>query len=371
MTGPVVLHVAAVEYTLRRLVLPQLRLLSESGFDVRVACAPELVEFHRSMQPFDPRVVRFPRALDARALVPAAGQLRRLVEELKPALVHFHTPAASIPGRTVLAAGMRKRPLIAQTVHGFYAQPKAGDLMGRPVAAAERFLSRYTDLSLFVSAEDLDEASHRGYRGALRYLGNGVDEEWFAPAPPAQRPPGPLRAVFVGRVVQEKGILDLLQALSMVDNVVLTVIGDQLPTDRDGVMQQARALPDALEGRVRFTGMIEAPQIREEFSRADLMVLPSHREGVPTSVIEAMAFGLPVLATAIRGCRELVETGENGWLVEPHNPGALADGLRKAANTPSEKLHEMGVASQNRALQYRRETVFDRLLKAYRELNLG
>lgn len=371
MTRPVVLHVAAVEYTLRRLVLPQLRLLSESGFDVRVACAPERMEFHKSLQPFAPRVVRFPRALDARALVPAARQLKGLVDELKPALVHFHTPAASIPGRAALAAGGRARPLIAQTVHGFYAPPKVHDLMGRSFATAERFLSRYTDLSLFVSAEDLDQATRQGYRGALRYLGNGVGEEWFSGPRPPGRPAVPLRAVFVGRVVEEKGVLDLLRALTMVDGVSLTIIGDELPTDRDGVMQQALSYAGLLESRVRFTGMIEAPQIREEFSRADLMVLPSHREGVPTSVIEAMASGLPVLATSIRGCRELVKPGENGWLVPTHNPGALAEALRQAANATSEKLQEMSVSSRNRALKYRQATTFDRLLEAYGDLNLG
>lgn len=370
MTAPLVLHISAVEYTLRRLVLPQLEALAGLGFDVRVACAPQEATFDRSLQPFHPRTLRFPRALNVPALVSAAGQLRRIVGDLQPALVHFHSPAASIPGRAVLALFGKGGPLVAQTVHGFLAQRESASVVAGASGTAERLLSRFTDLSLFVSAEDMEEASRAGYRGALRYVGNGVGDEWFDHSPRQARS-GRLRAVFVGRVVQGKGVLDLLQAMATVDGVELTVIGDQLPTDRDGVMGQARKLADRLGGRVSFTGMIEAPEIRRHLREADLMVLPSHREGVPTSVIEAMAMGLPIIATSIRGCRELVQPGVNGWLVEPGDTDALAGALQESAGAAHSSLVEMGSASRNRALQYRQEPTFDRLLKAYGELGLG
>src|SRR5207248_10628700 len=104
--------------------------------------------------------------------------------------------------------------------------------------------------------------------------------------------------------------------LDRVPNVRLTVCGAQLPTGRDGVEPElrGRAARAPLAGRVRFTGFVNREQMRQQVADADVLVLPSYREGVPRSLIEGMAAGRPAVATDVRGCRELVTEGETGWL---------------------------------------------------------
>src|SRR3954469_1761698 len=104
MNRPVILHVAAVEFTASRFLRPQLAHLASLGFDVRLACAPQGSVFAADLHAFEPVAVDFPRSLNPAAMTRAALELRRIVKRMRPALVHFHSPAASIPGRAVLSA---------------------------------------------------------------------------------------------------------------------------------------------------------------------------------------------------------------------------------------------------------------------------
>ena len=361
---------AAVEFTATRFLRPQLEHLRLVGYRPVLACAPELGAFGESLAPFEPRAVRFPRHLDVRAMAAGARELHGLLDELRPDIVHFHSPAAALPGRLGLAL-RRNGPRVAYTVHGFLHQWDAMGLRDRAVERAEWALSHRTDLMLFQSQEDFDAARRRRYGSRLRYLGNGVGDEWFGGPRPTRRHGGHLRVAYVGRLSREKGVLDLLEAAAEVPDVELVLLGDALPSDRDGVASEARAMAGrlGLDDRVRFAGMLPGSEVRAALRDADVFVLPSWREGVPRSVIEAMAAGLPVIATAIRGCRELVEPGRQGWIVPPQRPDALASALRQAAAAPPEVLDALGRASFERAdSRHRERLVFDRLVQGYAEL---
>lgn len=370
MTRPKILHVAAVEYTVRHLLLPQMSALAEAGFDVAVACAPEGDRFTSALEPFHPEVVRFPKFPEPIALTRAMSALRRVIGRLQPDLVHFHTPTASIPGRAALA-WHRSGPPVVLTVHGFLHDWEYRGPSARVSEVVERLLSRVTDMSLFQSKEDLREAQRHRYCGLLRYLGNGVQDEWFSGPRTALHRSGALRAVCVARLIRMKGVLDLLVALRDVDGIELTLVGYDLENSRDPIGNEARAAVADLRVPVRFTGKLEPSGVREQLESADLFVLPSWREGVPRSIIEAMATGLPVVATSIKGNRELVTQGENGWLVPPRAPAALADALRQAVSAPAGKLLEMGrVSFERAAAEYREAEVFGRIIAAYGELGV-
>ncbi|MHB8490583.1 MAG: glycosyltransferase [Candidatus Dormibacteria bacterium] len=202
-------------------------------------------------------------------------------------------------------------------------------------------------------------------------LGNGVSDQWFETE--ARRVhAGPLRAVFVGRLTREKGVGELLLAAPRIPDVQWTIIGDSLPSDRDSARAEVARFARESNGRVKWLGMVSADEVRSHLAEADLLVLPSWREGMPRSVIEGMAAGLPVVACDIRGCRELVEPGVNGWLVPARNAEALANAIACAAALPRDDLAAMGEAGRRKAWeQHRERVVFDRIAAVYRQLGVA
>ena len=369
---PVILHVAAVEYTATALLAPQMRWLQTRGYDVRLACAADGPRFRGSLAEFRPVQLAFPRSGDPGAMARACRQFIRILSEIKPAVVHLHTPAAAFPSRLIPRALIPRESRIVYTVHGFAHVWDSGGWRDRALERVERALAPRTDLMLFQSREDLAETRQRGYRTTLRYLGNGVEEDWFR-IPPRDVPSHPLELLFVGRLVREKGVLDLLEALSSVPEARLTVVGTELPTERDGVESAARSRAEAndLSGRVRFLGAVAKDHMPAVVVNCDAMVLPSYREGVPRSLIEGFAAGRPAVATDVRGCRELVQDGVTGFLVPPRNPDLLAVALRRLVDLPPDRYRAMSAAAYALASdQYRESAVLERLLNAYAEIGV-
>jgi glycosyltransferase involved in cell wall biosynthesis len=371
--GPAILHVAAVEYTATALLAPQMRWLLACGYDVRLACSPDGSSFQVSLAEFQPVELAFPRSGNPRAMLRACRRFVEIVNEMRPAIVHLHTPAAAIPTRMIFRSLIPRQTRIVYTVHGFAHVWDGGGLRDAVLERVERLLAGRTDLLLFQSREDLEQAGRRGYRTSLRYLGNGVEDGWFRiPARAAVR--NPLELLFVGRLIREKGVMDLLEALASVHDAKLTLVGAELPTDRDGVEATARRRAEApdLRGRVRFLGPVVKDDMPAVIAACDAMVLPSYREGVPRSLIEGFAASRPAVATDVRGCRELIQDGVTGFLAAPRHPDLLATALRRLVDLPPDRYRAMSAAAHELASrQYRESAVLDRLLDAYTELGVA
>ena len=158
--------------------------------------------------------------------------------------------------------------------------------------------------------------------GDITAIGNGSDPQRFRPDPTGDErcrvraslgtAPERVVIVMVGRLVAEKGYGELIAAIRDVDGE-LWAVGERLASDHAGSVAH---LVDAVAGdavlasRIRFLGYRD--DVADLLRAADLFVLPSHREGMPRSIIEAMLTGLPVVATDIRGAREQVLAGETG-----------------------------------------------------------
>ncbi|HUR78151.1 MAG TPA: glycosyltransferase [Acidimicrobiales bacterium] len=374
MTRPVVVHVCAVEYSARTLLVPQLDFLEQRGFDVRLACAPEQSEFHPELARFQPVRIGFSRKIDPLGTLRAAREFGAFVRRLQPDLVHLHSPAAALAARLLPRALLgRRRPKIVFTVHGFpFLWSELARPRNRALELMERTLARRTDLMLFQSREDFDEASRRGYRSNLRYLGNGVEPRWFEPFPPPGTAPR-LRLLFAGRLTREKGVLDVIEAVARVPDVELVIAGGRLDSERDDITPEldAFASDPRLEGRLTLLGSMPPSEMTRVMAGADVFVLASAREGVPRSIIEAMAAGRPVITTRIRGCTELVDDGVNGWLVNTHDPADLAATIEQIAKEPRQRLRAMGEVGQRRAVDgYSERQVLGRLVAAYAELGV-
>jgi glycosyltransferase involved in cell wall biosynthesis len=252
-------------------------------------------------------------------------------------VLHAHNPKPGLYGRIVgRLAGV---PIVVNTVHGLYAAPDDRLAKRLLVYGLEAVAARFSDAELVQNPEDL--ALLRRYRISpkAQLLGNGVDLTRFDPdRVPADRR-ARLRAELgvrddqvvvgtVGRLVREKGYPELfaaMEALARVepDRYVLVCVGGDDPEKAD------RLPPELLEaartGGVRLLG--HRDDVDELLSAFDVFVLASHREGFPRAAMEAAAMGLPIVATDIRGCREVVEPGVNGTLVPMRDAAALAAAL--------------------------------------------
>lgn len=150
--------------------------------------------------------------------------------------------------------------------------------------------------------------------------------------PPAFRSGDPIHFVFLGRIGERKGVPTLLQALALLgdlDGWRATIAGD-------GAVEEARARVAELNlaERVEVRGWADAAAVAALLASGDCLVLPSHDENLPMSVIEGMAYGLAVVATPVGAVPDIVSEGETGLLVPPGDPDALAAALRRIVTEP-------------------------------------
>jgi glycosyltransferase involved in cell wall biosynthesis len=183
-------------------------------------------------------------------------------------------------------------------------------------------------------------------RVPIHIIPNGADLEVFSPPEREWSPP---RLLFVGRVVYQKGLDLLLHALSNLRHIPweLTVVGDG--PQRRPLKQLCEHL--GIEGRVRFLGWLKGPALVDAYGAANLFPYPSRHEGMPNAVLEAMASGLPVIASRIAGNEELVIPEETGLLIEPENQQALERALARLIEDPHRR-REMGQAARRRAAEH-------------------
>ena len=164
-------------------------------------------------------------------------------------------------------------------------------------------------------------------------------------------PPEAPRVVCVGRLSREKGQLLLVEAARRLVRrgvpLQLTLAGDgELRGEIERLVSRYQ-----MAQHVRITGWIGSARVREEILRARALVLPSFSEGLPVVVMEAMALGRPVIATAVGGLHELVRHGEDGWLVPAGSVDALEGALQELFAAPAAQIERMARSARARALQ--------------------
>ncbi len=189
---------------------------------------------------------------------------------------------------------------------------------------------------------------------------NGVDVRTFRPREDGAGAAGPVRLLFVGRLVFQKGLDVLLSALAVLpggSDFQLEIIGDG---DRKPALE-AEAARLGFADRITFSGWSSREAIAVRYRRADVFVFPSRDEGMPNVVLEAMASGLPIVATKIAGSEDLVRDGESGFLVPVDDSAALAEALSRLL--ADRNLREtMGRANRART---EREFTWSRVASSY------
>lgn len=374
-----VAHITTVDLTLRFLLLPQLRRLQGEGYEVTAISAPG--PWVDDLRSDGIRHVPWPhasRAWDPLADGRAIAQLVRILRRERFDLVHTHNPKPGVVGR--IAARLTGVPAVVNTVHGLYVTPD--DPAGRrfAVLALERLAARFSDLELYQSEEDMHWARRVGIVRPAKsvLLGNGTDLSWFDPSAVPRRRRVAIRQTLgipsdavvvgtIGRLVREKGYRELFAAARAIrtgrPELRFLVVGSP-DVDKADVLSESeigRARPDVI-----FAGWRE--DVRDLLGAMDVFVLPSWREGIPRSAIEAAAMGLPLVVTNIRGCREVVRQGVEGLLVPPRDPVALGEAISRMVADPDLR-HRMGRAARARAVErFDEQRVEETVVDAYARL---
>jgi len=328
------------------------------------------------------RVIQLPELGREVRLFKDLAALFRLVRILfaeRPDVVDTHTSKAGAVGR--LAAfvynalrGRRRRCLVVHTFHGHVFRGYFGAVGNRAVRVAERFLARLTDVIITLSPSQQADIVDR-YRVArsdkVVVIPIGLDLESLQSIGEDARHARAAIGLgesdmvfgFVGRLVPIKDPGTLLQAFSAVRRDVpsarLIVVGDgEL---RGSLERLAGSL--GLGDSAVFLGW--RTDLSTIYSSIQVLVLSSLSEGTPVALIEAMAAGKPVVATAVGGVPDIVADGSSGVLVTPANPAALAEAMTRLAQHP-ELRRQMGLAGRSRSGDYSASRLVERTGRLYR-----
>jgi glycosyltransferase involved in cell wall biosynthesis len=259
-------------------------------------------------------------------------RFRELISEYRPDIVHAQ--GADLSG--LLAVGCKVPAVI--TIHGVLRE--CAKLQTDPVVKARDMLQSFlTERPTVRNARDVISISPyiaRYYRneikGRVHDIPNAVGPGFFSVC----RMPERGRFLFAGRISKGKGILELVRAVALAPACVQKLVlagGTPDKAYEDEVRREVRKL--GLESRVEFAGLLDEPSLLAEFARAEALVLPSYQETAPMVVQQAMAAGLPVLATRVGGIPFQVEDGVSGLLFDAVDVHGLAGLLERIKGDPA------------------------------------
>lgn len=377
MTGLRVAHLTTVDTSLRYLVLPQLLAVRDAGGEAIGISAPgSYVEELQALGIRHIPLASSTREMDPVADLRAAWELWGILRRERFDVLHTHNPKPGLYGRVL--GRLARVPVVVNTVHGLYATPDDPMLKRLLVYGLEAVASRFSDIELVQSREDFELLTRRRRTPPSHtlHLGNGVDLSRFDPARFTRDDRAEIRAELgasdetvvvgiVGRLVAEKGYPELFEvARRLGDRFLFVCIGPDDPDKADALPREALAAATA--AGVCFLGM--RTDVDRLYAGMDVFVLPSHREGLPRAAMEAAAMGLPVVATDIRGCREVVEPGVNGLLVGVADPVSLAAAIQRLGDHPDERF-AMGAEGRRIARErFDERRVVEAVMGAYRSV---
>jgi glycosyltransferase involved in cell wall biosynthesis len=351
--------------------LPMARAARDAGFEVHVAtrvvdgaAAIRAEGFVLHPVPFvRGRIAPFGTAATIRAL-------RDIHRSIAPDIVHHVSLQATILG-SIAAAGLTVSTVNALTGLGYtFTSGNARAMLLRPILSTliRLLLNRPRQLVLVQNPDDRDSMLSLGIapERIATILGSGVDVHMLRPHP---EPPGAPTIAFVGRLLADKGIRTLIEAHRLLrergSKVELLIAGTPDPANPGSVSAREVAGWSREPG---ITWLGHAEDISALWARAHIAVLPSRREGLPKSLLEAAACGRPMIATDVPGCREIVIPGETGLLVPYDDPPALTRAIETLAASPALRTRYGEAARRLAVARFSAETIGRQTVDLYRNL---
>ncbi len=331
------LYVANEDYAFLMHRLPMARAARDAGYEVHVATNVNAGAGAIEAERFVLHPIPFQRGgLSPSAALPTVRAIRAVATRVKPDVVHHSGLQASVLG-SLAALGSSTPAVNAITGLGyvFTSTTLRSRLMKQAmVALLPRLMNRASSVVLVQNPDDRDALRALGVRTDKITLipGSGVDTDRFQPLP---EPEGPISFGFAGRLLTDKGVRALVAAHRLLHSegldFNLLIAGSPDPAN------PASVSPQEIEQWQREPGITllgHVNDIATLWRRCHIAVLPSHREGLPVSLLEAAACGRPLVSTDAPGCREIAINGETGLSVPIENPAALAQAMKQLAQSP-------------------------------------
>lgn len=302
----------------------------------------------------------------------AAYFLYRTYLAERPDLVHHVSLKAMAYGTP--AARLARVPAVVNAVTGLGYLFTDGGVRAKLGVLFYRITLRHPNSSILVQNAEDERLLRNWFAGTTitRIAGSGIDLELFAPRSTGVNRDGPMAVVFVGRMLRHKGVAELIQAARLLhqrrDDIRVVLVGRADPDNRSAI--DVEYLEAAVrEGIVEWWG--ERSDIVAVLAQADVFCLPSYREGLSRSLLEAAACGLPIVTTDVAGCRDVVDNERDGLLVPPRDSEAVARAIARLAADPTLR-RRLGTAARARAVAcYSEPAIFAACLSAYDQLATG
>jgi glycosyltransferase involved in cell wall biosynthesis len=363
-----VLFVASVGVHINAFHLPFLEYFAVRGFEVHIAARfkAEIEGFREKGYHCHP--IDFSRSPYSKDSLTAYRQLRNLLKENRFSLIHTHTPVASLLTRVL--AYQTNQPIVIYTAHGFHVYRGAPLINRLFYGPAERLCAHWTDALITINHEDFEWAKRclRLKNGANLYYvpGVGIEVSHYRSKPnPGLRESHKIndRAMIITVIAElnknknQTMVFNALKHLGNEEPIFLLLIGEGPMRSVYEKMVKERNL-----NNVHFLGYRK--DIPDIIGMSDVIALTSRREGLPRSVMEGMAGGKPILGTNIRGIKDLVQDGKNGFLVDVDDVKGLAERIRLLYNKPELRI-QMGHEGLEKIKEFSLERVMEEMDRIY------
>lgn len=380
--GTKLVHVIGIDMGVRYLLFNQLLYLKGIGYDASAVCSagPFVPEIRQAGIPV--KTIEIKRKISPIDDLAAVWQMFLYFRRERFDIVHTHTPKAGFVGR--LAAKLAGIPIIVHTVHGFYFHDNMNPTELKFHIALERMATLCCDSMLSENAEDVAAVVREGICDVAKisHIGGGIDLEEFnaerftySDVVAKKRELGITEKEkvvgMIGRLVKEKGFMELFEAVRAIKGTLPNVkflVAGPLDTDKADALSPDIVKDLGLEDDVISLSGGRRTDIPELYAIMDVFALPSHREGLPRTLMEASAMAKPVVTSDIRGCREVVKDGETGILVPLKDADALAEAILLLLQDEG-RARAMGQAGRRRAEElFDERKVFQRVEAEYERL---
>ena len=364
-----ILYVTTLSSTINAFLIPHINMLRKKGYQVDCACS---INQEINRYELDKRVNIYEIPFKRNPIHPsnliALKSLMKLQNENKYDIVHVHTPTAGVYGR-LLKVKFHKLKTI-YTVHGFHFYDGAPKINWAIYYPIERIMAKLTDTIITMNEEDFERAKSFNIKNTYKVNGVGVDLSKYSIdnfdkseiRKKLKLSDDDFVILMIAEVNKNKNHEQMIKAVEELikkrKNVKVLCAGDGHLLDNIKEEIEKRNLGHVIQ-MLGFRS-----DINDIIRCCDVGLLMSYREGLPRNIMELMAFGKPVVGTNIRGIRDLIEDGKNGFLVEVGDYMQTCNCIESLISD-DEMLNRMSDCSFDMVSKYNVENVTRQLLEVY------